>query len=99
MESGHSIHYEGNTVELPRPGRKRLKKNSVLSLGDVVSTERMIGRQPKVCAAYRCVWCDFGCAQPMVICWRCHNCQYCGQYQGAGYDHECIRCGNHLDLA
>lgn len=96
MEGRPSLHYKGNTVELPHPGRKRLKKNAAVRFGSVVPTARRIEYDRKVCAAYTCVWCSYTGDSPMIICIRCRNCQYCGQCQGSGYDHECVRCGNFI---
>ncbi len=96
MESRSSLHYAGNTVRVPHPGRKRLNKNLVGVRGEVIETKRKIEYKPKVCATYKCVWCKHHSDQPIIICPACHNCQYCGQYQGSGFDHECLRCGNHL---
>ncbi len=96
MESGHSLHYSGNTVKAPRPGRKRLSKNSSSVRGEVIGTSRRVEHQPKICATYRCVWCGHHGDEPMIICLACHNCQYCGQYQGSGFNHECLKCGNRL---
>lgn len=96
MEGRHSLHYDGNTVELPRPGRKRLKKNAAVGVGSVIPTSRSVEYDKKVCASYTCVWCGIVKKKPMIICVMCRNCQYCGCCQGAGYDHECVRCGNFL---
>lgn len=98
MENRPNLHYQRNTVKLPSPSRHRLKKNWSARVGRIVPTGRHISHEPKVCASYRCVWCGYKSQSdnPIIICPRCHNCQYCGQYQGAGYDHECLRCGNHL---
>lgn len=96
MESGYGLYYARNTVEPPRPSQKRLKKNAMAEMGEVIMADRQIEHSSKVCATYQCVWCGITSETPTIICKHCHNCQYCGQYQGSGYDHECIRCGNHL---
>lgn len=98
MESRHRLYYQGNTVIPPNPGRKRLKKNRNVKIGRIIPAYRNIKYEPKTCASYKCIWCDYEAQKdkPIIICPRCRNCQYCGLQQGSGYDHECIKCGNRI---
>ena len=94
MESGHDIYYQGNTVKSPNPGRKRKAKVISNTVGYIFNG-KLMDRTPKVCAHSQCVWCDFPFGgQYMIICPRCRNCQYCGQYNE--YYDKCSHCDNKL---
>jgi len=97
MENGLSLHYNGNTVSLPRPGRKRLNKNMNNRPQHTITFEGKTpqDRSAKVCAVSRCVWCSFTAQQYFITCPICKNCQYCGMVDNVDA-YQCFLCGNYL---
>lgn len=95
MENRFRLHYPGNTVIPPSPGRKRQQK-TINQVG-YLHTGKIMTYQPKVCAVSRCVWCDanFG-EQFRTVCPICRNCQYCGLASTNSLT-NCPNCGNHAD--
>lgn len=96
MENRFRVHYHGNTVIPPAPGKKR-KDKSMRRQRDYTHTGKIMTRADKVCATTRCVWCDvsFG-DQYRTICHVCTNCQYCGLASTSSLT-VCPNCGNRPD--
>lgn len=95
MESRFRVHYDGNTVIPPSPGRKRQQKT--FKQDGFVFTGKNMTYEPKVCATTRCIWCEAEFAgQFRTICTDCHNCQYCGLASMTS-NSVCPNCGNHPD--
>lgn len=95
MEDRPNLYYEGNTVIPPAPGAKR-KWRTIQQPIAWDFRHKVMPFEPKTCATSRCVWCNqnFG-GRYMIVCPRCHNCQYCGLMSTNSMD-ACTLCGNRL---
>lgn len=94
MENRPSIHYPGNTVIAPHPGRKRRSK--VLDAEKLPAFEaKDPNPEHKVCVTSKCVWCGFNPGQYFITCARCGNCQYCGMVDKVD-PYRCYLCGNYM---
>lgn len=92
MQDRYPIHYDGNTVNIPNPGRKNLAKRQAMpELGD---TPRVYTHEFKICATHSCVWCKNDFDEYRIRCNVCGTCQYCGTISTGSID--CTTCGNHL---
>ncbi len=72
------------------------RKYKTMNLPEFVNTGKTMPYEPKVCATSSCLWCNnyFG-GRYMVICFSCHNCQYCGLMSPDSMK-ACALCGNVL---
>lgn len=95
MENGPSLHYNGNTLNTPHPGRKRLAKNRKDQSAIYFEGKTPQNRDHKVVAVRRCVWCSFTAQQYFITCPICRNCQYCGMVDNVD-SYRCYLCGNYL---
>lgn len=98
MENRYPLHYAGNTVAAPRPGRKNRQRRAAHGIGRFEPPHRQPDKTDKVCATSRCLWCgiDFR-SYYHTICARCGNCQWCGLVSDQMTDNEhCRYCNNHL---
>lgn len=95
MENGPSLHYNGNTLNTPHPGRKRLAKNRKDQAAIKFDGKTPQDRDHKVVAVRRCVWCSFTAQQYFITCPICRNCQYCGMVDNVDA-YRCYLCGNYL---
>jgi len=99
METRRTIHYAGNTVDIPHPSRKNLKRRfsgnplKKALMNDDVEIKPMTVI-PKVCATTQCVWCAVEFESEAIRCRVCGNCQYCGMFCTS--KNECSNCGNML---
>lgn len=96
MENGPSLHYNRNTVKLPHPGKKRLRKNRKAQSAIHFEGKMPQNREHKVAVVKRCVWCSFtSLDQWFITCPICKNCQYCGMVDLVD-PYRCYLCGNFL---
>ena len=93
MQSRHTIYYEKNSVEPPRPSAKNIQKRRANEKAGLVELKN-VSNERKTCATLSCVWCGNGFDDYAVRCKTCGLCQYCGSacpdYNG------CTTCGNIL---
>lgn len=91
MEDRRRIHDPRNTVKLPNPGRKNLRKRRALR-NDPRKPLKLMERSNKIAIARICVWCGMDQQEPRAVCRFCRTCQYCG-LEPVG-SHACEFCGN-----
>ncbi len=95
MEAGRDLHYSGNTVVGPHPGRKNRERRLRRLLEGTVEI-KTVAFEPKIVAHSSCVFCGtvFG-GLYLTRCPNCKSCQYCGLFMPTGP--SCRFCGNHPD--
>lgn len=95
MEDRRPIHYAGNTVALPRPKRRNLRRRRLKANAPVRFRHRNPDKSRKTCASLRCVWCGSPFRDYRLICRGCGSCQYCGLYHDSVPKRgECHFCSN-----
>lgn len=98
MEDRRPVHYSGNTVKLPQPGKKNMQRRERLRKLPLEFRVRYPDHTPKTAAADRCVWCDTKFKEYRLICRGCHCCLYCGLvYERLPSLDICDYCGNQWD--
>lgn len=96
MENRTSVHYRGNTLKAPNPGRKRKNKVFGRKRETYVFTARLPqDTSDKIVATKVCVWCEYKADHYFITCNNCNNCQYCGNVDHVDA-YRCFICGNYL---
>lgn len=95
MENRRPIHYNRNTMIVPKLGNKS-KRQMVKKPLARASTEAKIPQNisPKVCSTLECPRCRAEQKIYRATCWRCQACFYCGLTGGGPF--QCHICGNHI---
>lgn len=93
MQSGRTIYYQGNTVNLPRPSEKNRERRRQTAALNLPPT-KIMADVPRVCAALRCPWCGSDFDDYKIICPICAQCVYCGYL--ASNSKFCHTCNNEL---
>lgn len=98
MENRRPVHYEGNTLAPPAPGRKNRRKRQATPQGRIMpgTEDEAIEFKPKTVAMLRCVWCGADLGHYRIRCNNCGNCQHCGHLIDT--DRGCRYCGNRPDF-
>ena len=96
MQNRQPIQYGRNTVIIPHPAAKNLRRRNAVGLkNETLDTElKIMTFERKVCATNECVWCKVEFDSYQIRCRVCGNCQYCGMFcpDASG----CTNCGNEL---
>ena len=94
MEDRRTIHYQGNTVNLPNPSKRNLKKRLKAMVDNKHKDNlKVMPYKRKICRSRVCVWCGNALSGYKFVCNFCNCCQYCGLINSR--NDGCSYCGNH----